>query len=694
MKLGRQLLVVSLLLLALPLAGVRWVQEMELTYREQQVQVLNASLRSMAASLALQGLLPESINGNGSVYVQPVSSPLLIDGYFEDWKARDLTSRPYADAGHPDFSARVFTAIHSSTLYLAFQVHTGNVVYFAPQGSHQFSSDRIELLTGSAVPDKAVQRYSITTEAPGPVVPRLITNISSQPTFRENRIRGYWRDIPDGYQLELAIPISLLPVSDDGFRHFGFRILDGTGKGVISSFASQPTVNTLPGVLVLPDEPLTQALEPFLEDDLRLGVIDNAGWQIAKTRVGHTEDHHQEEPFWLISWVYRKILSWNNIPEYQAGWRTGSWQNSPLKSVLAGEPSAVWRRQNDNYMLLAAWPLIKQGEDQDPQIVGALIAEQGSDAIMALASRSFNRLFSLSLLVIVLVAGGLLGYASWLSLRIRKLNQATERFFQDGREGRSTLEFPVSTSRDELGELSRSIAAMIRRQQEHTEYLRTLGSKLSHELRTPLAVVRSSLDNLSHESLNDKGQMYASRALDGADRLGLILNSISEATRLENMIASDADLQEFETVDLAAMLSDLFQAYSAIYPDARFQLSSPQASCPVRIIPELVVQAMDKLVANAVDFCSEQGEVTLGLQANGRGYCLTVANDGDLLPEAMQGRLFESMVSVRKTRDEKPHLGLGLYIARLVMEKHGGSIVGENRTANNGVIFSLNFPAQ
>jgi signal transduction histidine kinase len=60
----------------------------------------------------------------------------------------------------------------------------------------------------------------------------------------------------------------------------------------------------------------------------------------------------------------------------------------------------------------------------------------------------------------------------------------------------------------------------------------------------------------------------------------------------------------------------------------------------------------------------------------------------------MRGRLFESMVSVRTGRaGDEPHLGLGLYIVRLIAEFHGGRAIAANRPDGNGVMFELRFPA-
>jgi two-component system sensor histidine kinase ChvG len=77
------------------------------------------------------------------------------------------------------------------------------------------------------------------------------------------------------------------------------------------------------------------------------------------------------------------------------------------------------------------------------------------------------------------------------------------------------------------------------------------------------------------------------------------------------------------------------------------------------------------------------------VQAN---YSLQVANDGPLIPQALMGRLFESLFEQRQGGDDRPHFGLGLYIVRLVAEFHGGTAVAANRADGGGVIFSITLP--
>jgi len=133
--------------------------------------------------------------------------------------------------------------------------------------------------------------------------------------------------------------------------------------------------------------------------------------------------------------------------------------------------------------------------------------------------------------------------------------------------------------------------------------------------------------------------------------------------------------------------------YRLAYAGIRFEFEAPARVLRMYGAPDLIAQMLDKLVANAVDFAMPDSPIRLEL-ANGQALVwLRVINDGPLLPEAMQGRLFESMVSIRPRQpSSEPHLGLGLYIVRLIAEFHGGAVAAENRPGGRGVVFGVSLP--
>ncbi len=217
--------------------------------------------------------------------------------------------------------------------------------------------------------------------------------------------------------------------------------------------------------------------------------------------------------------------------------------------------------------------------------------------------------------------------------------------------------------------------------------MRTLASKLSHELRTPLAIVTSSLENLEHEPLSEASTRYTARAKDGADRLRKILSAMSEANRVEELVRS-ADPEIF---DLDKVVGQAVSAYEGVFTERRFAFEADADGVRILAAPELIVQMLDKLVDNAVDFSKPGDEIRIKLSCRDDEVDLSVTNPGPPLPETMRTQLFDSLVSVRSEQDDH-HLGLGLFIARLIAEGHEGRIRAEN--SGGGVCFTVTLPRQ
>jgi two-component system sensor histidine kinase ChvG len=110
--------------------------------------------------------------------------------------------------------------------------------------------------------------------------------------------------------------------------------------------------------------------------------------------------------------------------------------------------------------------------------------------------------------------------------------------------------------------------------------------------------------------------------------------------------------------------------------------------------PDLIMQMLDKLVDNAVDFSPAQSTVTIRLLADATQAVIEVDNPGATLAGASltdQGRspLFESLWQSRSGSDSRPHFGLGLYIVRLIAEFHGGAAEASNLLDGSGARFRV-----
>ena len=354
-----------------------------------------------------------------------------------------------------------------------------------------------------------------------------------------------------------------------------------------------------------------------------------------------------------------------------------------VERALDGSPAWRTRRAPGDRLIFSAAHPVWVGES----VVGVVVVEESTDAILSLRNRAFEQLVAVTLIAFAAAAMVLLLFASRLSWRLRRLRDEAENAIDS--QGRIRALVAGEHARDEIGDLSRSFSTMLERLSQYNAYLEKLAGRLTHELRTPIAVVRSSLDNLKLQPLAPDTAVYVERAEMGLNRLETILTRMAEATRLEQAVRGG----ERELFDARAILSGCVAGYSAAYPARRFDLSMPAQNVFLRGSPDLFAQMLDKLAANAAEFAAEGTPVEIALERAGNEAVLRFGNTGPLLPAEMQGRLFESMVSMRADGGRgEPHLGLGLYIARLVAEFHGGRAAAENRADGSGVVVELTFP--
>ena len=164
---------------------------------------------------------------------------------------------------------------------------------------------------------------------------------------------------------------------------------------------------------------------------------------------------------------------------------------------------------------------------------------------------------------------------------------------------------------------------------------------------------------------------------------------MSEATRLEQSIQSN----DPEPFDLRSVINGCMQGYLLTYPKQLFTLDICPNSLPMQGAPEFIAQLLDKLINNALEFSEANTAIEVNLKQSENKATLTVSNTGTLLPEGLSEHIFDSMVSVRSQHmQQQPHLGLGLYIVRLVCDYHKGSVSAQNNTQNNGVTFTVSLP--
>ena len=224
---------------------------------------------------------------------------------------------------------------------------------------------------------------------------------------------------------------------------------------------------------------------------------------------------------------------------------------------------------------------------------------------------------------------------------------------------------------------------------DYQEGLRDFIDIASHELRHPMTVIKGYTSTL--KKYLDRMDRDAARSMlgdieGGVDRLERMVYELLDAARLERGRFS----LDMEAVDPGLLAAETLEEARARWPENDFALRAPATLPPVRADEDKLKEVLVILLENAIKY-SPQGspvEVEVKLDAAG-GVVLSVLDRGPGVPEKERERIFERFYQAGETRRRPSHgLGLGLYIARRLVEAHGGKIWYEPREGG-GSIFRL-----
>jgi dedicated sortase system histidine kinase len=713
-----KLLFFSSFLLAIPWLGYQYVWEMETYLRIGQEQTMVGTARAVATALHERPALFDSqsayltdVKPGTDLYAHKITYPIQLDGKLDDWQDYQHLSIAYGQQNLIDpiqnyqFDNLHFTHMvgqYDRFLYAMFDVTDNNVLLRTSNSLRVDKNDHLQIAMTDQ--DGLFQRYIIAPIQSGWVNAYLLkADLDSlQPERLETKIQGHWRNTTSGYQLELRFPLAMIS------SKIAFAIVDVDDPQTrsiahIMGTANPSQLDSL-GTVLVPSPEIEKILKGLKYSNARVWVVDKHMRVLARSGniqrsngvqssslnnlLGNTDSNHQKsgwgyiEKNWLLP-LYYQILT-KPPADFVDDLRDAfALQGQDISQALNGTPSSLWRLSSDNKAVImsAAHPIYI-----NETVMGAVVVEQTTNGIRTLRNRALEQQFHYILLVILISTLALFLIASRISWRIRKLRNETESAIDQ--QGKIIGDIVPSNVRDEIGDLSRTFAHVLSRLSQYNTYLENMASRLSHELRTPVAIVNSSLDILLLEQQNPESKQYVDRAKQGITRLSKILTNMSEATRLEQAIQSS----DHEIFDLEELLRGCVAGYRLAYATRTFDIQVSVSSLNFHGSPELFAQMLDKIITNAVEFSEENSTINLHMINSDSGYVLTITNQGDLLPENMQHQLLNSMVSVRQPQNtEQSHLGLGLYIAKIIAQYHQGDIRIDNLKDKSGVVVTLLF---
>jgi two-component system sensor histidine kinase ChvG len=387
------------------------------------------------------------------------------------------------------------------------------------------------------------------------------------------------------------------------------------------------------------------------------------------------------------------------------------WLDRALDRLVGAERVESYREpQVDS---AAAWPEIRQARecghssvrlryapDRTPVITAAAPVDAAGTMLLAASNpRDMTQLIrdARQTLAIVVAIGLILSVQLSLFLArtivrpLRKLVRAAVRV-RLGRD-REVVVPRLPDRRDEIGMLARAISDMTAALRQRIDATESFAADVSHELKNPLASLRSAVEAMGKvEDAALRARLMAI-AEDDILRIDRLISEIADASRI------DAELSRvrFEPVDLAALAHRLAG-------ERRQRGDGTERGVRVETAAEGITEVMgntvqlervaENLVDNAVSFSPPDGVITIAVRRRGERVELVVTDQGPGIPPEQRERVFERFYSFRPDQEAfGRHSGLGLAIARTIVEAHDGTLRFRDPEHSEGTCVIAEFPA-
>jgi two-component system sensor histidine kinase ChvG len=371
-------------------------------------------------------------------------------------------------------------------------------------------------------------------------------------------------------------------------------------------------------------------------------------------------------------------------PYFEAG-RDGR-VYSEVVAALSGKVATEERVDEKNRLVLSVAVPVERFR----AIYGVLLVSTEGGDIDGVLREERATLMEVFLVGFVVMLISSLYLAGFIAEPIRRLAAAADRV-RRGSAGRETIP-QMNERNDEIGELADSLSAMTRALYDRIDAIESFAADVAHELKNPLTSLKSAVEMMERTKDPASRERLIEVVRIDVKRIDRLITDISQASRL------DAELSREPSgpVDMADLLQTMADIYEMTSLPRHVTLKLDLETHGPAVVSghsEKLGQIFRNLIDNAISFSPEDGIVRVTAQCLGAIVRVTVDDEGPGIPPDNLETIFNRFYTERpEEADFGKNSGLGLSIARRIVEGVGGRIWAENRPPPGGARFVVEIP--
>lgn len=312
--------------------------------------------------------------------------------------------------------------------------------------------------------------------------------------------------------------------------------------------------------------------------------------------------------------------------------------------------------------------------------------EAALDLYQSTFRRHFDLIILIAISVIFFIAFRI--YLNWFAKYFQEINRGIDTLVNENTEDISLVP-ELSATEKKINSIRHTLLQQKLNAQLAEQKKNDLVMYLAHDLKTPLASVIGYLDLLRDEKeISDElREKYISISLEKAERLEELINEFFEIARFN---LSDITLQRSK-INLTRLIEQLAYEFKPM-------LSDKDLTCNIEAENDIMIdcdgdkiqRAFDNLLRNAVIYSFENSEIKIAVRTAPDCISIEFTNHGNTISKGNLERIFEQFYRLDAARGTNGGAGLGLAIAKQIIELHGGTIVAESE--NNLIKFTVTLP--